>query len=358
MTWLFWDGLLRGVALALLVLLGILFAPHARNNRTARLGCLVTLGGICYLFLMAIPPSDVHVWWRVPFHLMSLITPGLFWLFALSWFDDEFDLRPYHVVIVFSVAVIGLVHVTQFWRHAPYQWVSGIIWRGSGLLLVGHGIWTAINGRTDDLIESRRKVRLRVAVAVGISILLIVFSELAVTGWPPPPLWKLGNSLILCVLASGLLLSLVQLRDRDLFYPVRIVTAPDAEDVDDAPAPPVDTALLQRLADLMQRERLYRQDGLSIGAVAARLDVPEYRLRRAINQGLGARNFNAYLNSFRLAEAKAALADPAQREVPVLTIALDAGFGSLAPFNRAFKLETAMTPTDYREKYLGKSAAA
>jgi AraC-like DNA-binding protein len=82
--------------------------------------------------------------------------------------------------------------------------------------------------------------------------------------------------------------------------------------------------------------------------------VPEYRLRRAINRGLGARNFNAYLNSFRIAEAKAALADPAQRDVPVLTIALDAGFGSLAPFNRAFRAETGCTPTEYRAKFASR----
>ncbi len=349
---------MRGMALALLAVLAILFAPHARKSRTALLGTLVTAGGICYLFLMAIPPNHVQVWWRIPFHLMSLITPGLFWLFALSWFDDEFELRPWHILTVLCVAVIGLLHVALFFQHEPHGLATGLIWRGSGLLLVGHGIWTAIRGRTDDLIESRRKVRLRVAVAVGIAILLIVFSELAVTAWPPPPLWKLGNSLILCVLAAGLLLSLVQLRDRDLLYPATTAPAPEEEEQPSASPLPVDVALLQRLTDLMQGERLYRQEGLAIGTVAAKLAVPEYRLRRAINQGLGARNFNAYLNGFRLEEAMAALADSSQREVPVLTIALDAGFGSLAPFNRAFKQETAMTPTEYREKYLGKSATA
>ena len=45
---------------------------------------------------------------------------------------------------------------------------------------------------------------------------------------------------------------------------------------------------------------------------------------------------------------KAALADPAQREVPIITIALDAGFGSLGPFNRAFKDATGQTPTEWR----------
>ena len=40
--------------------------------------------------------------------------------------------------------------------------------------------------------------------------------------------------------------------------------------------------------------------------------------------------------------------------MPVLTIALDAGFSSLGPFNRAFKAETGATPSEYRRLNLGK----
>ena len=98
----------------------------------------------------------------------------------------------------------------------------------------------------------------------------------------------------------------------------------------------------------MTVDRVYRQDGLTIGALAQRLGLPEYRLRRLINQALGYRNFNSFLNDYRLREAKAALADPDQAAVPVLTIALDAGFASLGPFNRAFKADTGLTPSEYR----------
>jgi AraC-like DNA-binding protein len=98
----------------------------------------------------------------------------------------------------------------------------------------------------------------------------------------------------------------------------------------------------------MAAERIYRRENLTIGTLATRLGVPEYRLRRLINQKLGYRNFNVFLNNHRIEEAKAALADPAQVEVPVITIAMDAGFQSLGPFNRAFKAMTGVTPTEYR----------
>lgn len=108
----------------------------------------------------------------------------------------------------------------------------------------------------------------------------------------------------------------------------------------------------------MTVERIYRQEGLSIGGLAARLDLPEYRLRQVINEGLGYRNFNAFLNRYRIDDAKAALSDPSQRDVQVLTIAMDAGFQSIGPFNRAFKADTGMTPTEFRRHALTRSQAA
>ncbi|WP_409334221.1 helix-turn-helix domain-containing protein [Bradyrhizobium manausense] len=104
----------------------------------------------------------------------------------------------------------------------------------------------------------------------------------------------------------------------------------------------------------MSVERTYRQEGLAIGALAARLGVPEHRLRQAINEGLGYRNFNAFLNHYRIADARLALADAEQREVPILTIAMDAGFQSIGPFNRAFKAETGLTPTEFRREALSR----
>jgi AraC-like DNA-binding protein len=113
--------------------------------------------------------------------------------------------------------------------------------------------------------------------------------------------------------------------------------------------------LLRRLDHLMSVERIYRQEGLTIAALAARLDLPEHRLRQAINEGLGHRNFNAFLNRYRIDEAKAALSDASQRDVPVLTIAMDAGFQSIGPFNRAFKADTGLTPTEFRRDALTRS---
>ena len=62
-------------------------------------------------------------------------------------------------------------------------------------------------------------------------------------------------------------------------------------------------------------------------------------------------------DSYRIPEAQQVLADPEQVRKPVLTIALDLGYGSLGPFNRAFKATTGQTPTEFRQRAVAESTA-
>ena len=102
----------------------------------------------------------------------------------------------------------------------------------------------------------------------------------------------------------------------------------------------------------MEREKAWRDEELSFARLAAQLGLQEYKLRRLINRGLGHRNFTAFLNRYRIKEVCDALDDPSQAAVPISTIALDAGFGSLGPFNRAFREANGMTPSEYRSRGL------
>jgi AraC-like DNA-binding protein len=80
-------------------------------------------------------------------------------------------------------------------------------------------------------------------------------------------------------------------------------------------------------------------------------------LRAADTQGSILLPATGDASGHRIEDAKAALADPEQREVPVLTFAMDAGFQSLGPFNRAFKAATDLTPTEFRRLATAKSAS-
>jgi len=98
---------------------------------------------------------------------------------------------------------------------------------------------------------------------------------------------------------------------------------------------------------------VYLEEGLNVATLAGKVGVPEHQLRRLINQEMGFRNFSAFLNARRIEDAKAQLIDPAMARKQVLQIALDLGYGSIAPFNRAFKSATDQTPTEFRKEKLG-----
>jgi AraC-like DNA-binding protein len=152
------------------------------------------------------------------------------------------------------------------------------------------------------------------------------------------------------VLAFAFSVALLSLAPRNLLQPLALAKE-SRRKADRPPAIPDDpreAALLEKLRRELETNRAYRDETLGIAGLASRLGVPEYRLRRLINQQLGHRNFAAFLNGYRIDEAMAALADPGQASVPILTIALDAGFSSIGPFNRAFKARTGQTPSEYR----------
>ena len=107
--------------------------------------------------------------------------------------------------------------------------------------------------------------------------------------------------------------------------------------------------LYQRLMDEMEGNKAYLEPGLSISVLAARIGASDTLLRQLINSRLGHRNFSTFVNGYRIDAIKTALRNPAKAHLPILTIALETGFNSLPPFNRAFKRSVGMTPNAYRK---------
>ena len=118
---------------------------------------------------------------------------------------------------------------------------------------------------------------------------------------------------------------------------------------------PLDTALLTELERLMKVERLYRQEGLTIGALAAKLGLTERQLRRTINVAWDSGTSTSISIAIGWPMPSRHWPIRSQAEVQILTIALDFGFQSLGPFNRAFKTDTGMTPTEFRRSKVGSN---
>jgi AraC-like DNA-binding protein len=344
------DLALRGGAAVLLLLLaGLLMRDHGRVW-AARLGALFALGAAA--FAVWTSPGLPHRADVTPLLALSAGNNVVFWLFARALFDDDFRPRPWHAAIWAGVVALALTCalVLQPGRSAlagPVDATLAVLALGFGLLAVVQtcASWSA------DLVERRRRLRVLVVGASAGYIVLNAASNLLGLGHAPAQVASLAAAAGLATIAAGVAWSFLGVAGGGSLFPApdvaRAALSADLQGLDQA-----DRGLVAALERAMSFERAYREEGLTIGRLAHRHGVPEYRLRRLINQGLGHRNFNAFLNHYRIADAQAGLGDPAQAAVPILTIALDAGFNSLGPFNRAFKAETGMTPTAYRRRAL------
>lgn len=340
------DIMIRGGAIALLALFAWLFIRDHWTALPARIGVAMLVSIMCHV-LATMPgdlPFGIVLNWLLLFG--AAIVPGLFWLFARTWFNDESRIGWLSWAIVLILPAALATALTYYGKATPSVMVIAIPTRILSFILAIAGLWAAWRGRADDLIEARRRLRLQLIWAVGGFVIFTNFAEVLVNTNRAPDILRSVIEVGILALTATLCGAMFGFRQPDLFAGNPRAAAP--EKADDAWMP----ALAMRLAAHMEQERAYRDDGLTIAKLAAVLGEQEYRLRRLINGHLGHRNFAAFLSGYRLGEVKAALSDEAQAEVPILTIALDAGFGSLGPFNRAFRDAQGCTPSEYRRRAL------
>ena len=354
---------LRGAASGLFLMMVLVLLRLRLINRHIILFMALTGGAAAYAVATA-PFVPQSLWrWTVP--IMSA-QPVILWLWVQTTFDDDFTLKRWHGALWLTVVSIGF-SVSFAWTSWPTLERSGAKTLSViALVLALSAAVKMVETWRADLVARRRRLRIAVLVMTLLFIALDAGSNLIsvpITERGAPG--SFAVALILFVVATLVGWSFFGVPATPPMMPA---TAPIASgksrgearvpnrDSDDRDS--IAPILLHRLDNLMTVERIYRQEGLSIGGLAVRLDLPEYRLRQLINEGLGYRNFNAFLNHYRIDEAKTALSDPSQRDVQVLTIAMDAGFQSIGPFNRAFKADTGMTPTEFRRHALARSQAA
>ncbi|ABI65579.1 transcriptional regulator, AraC family [Maricaulis maris MCS10] len=106
----------------------------------------------------------------------------------------------------------------------------------------------------------------------------------------------------------------------------------------------------------VEADALYLDPDLKVASLARHLREPDYRISRAITAGLGERNFNRFINRYRINHAKDLLRANPQGTGSILDVALDSGFASIGPFNRAFKESVGMTPREYRNGRIRQAA--
>jgi len=348
------DFGLRGAAIGLALMVCALLLRDWPFRTLTILRVAMGAAGIAYAISTAPFFPLGSFGWNAPLVMLFTGSPVIFWLWALAVFKDGFVLRPYHVAVWAFVAGLGLFAYCG-WTTSPTLTVIG--GRMFALVSIGCALLAAVQtlpGWRADLVAGRRRPLVALLFATTAFVVVNAASGLAAIPWRSVSVsFALGLG-VLAVL--GVWTSFPQFMGQPVLAGVAGGARKKA--ASRVALSPPNQVWLKQLEHLMTVERVYRQESLSIGLLAVKLEIPEHRLRTLINEGLGHRNFNAFVNRYRIDEAKAALADPEQMDVPVLTIALDAGFASITPFNRAFKADAGLTPTEFRQMALASRQPA
>ncbi len=333
------------VLLSALLLFGGLFQGLSR-----RLFALVLLGVAGYLVA---PLVDSHpVGWVLAVALSTMV-PGMFWLFCASVFDDHYSFPAWQPALVaLSVILPLLFEGLGLPQGGAGDWLLRGLPQFLEFVFLALALWAIFRHWREDLVAGRRRLRFWFCASAGVFIFVLILSRevlfedaswLQETQYLATALVLLGTNALLLRYPAGFF---------DPIHRPEPLMAPDAESKDPE-TPPGAAQQLAHIRRLVVTEGIHREHGMTIGKLAAAADIPEYRLRSLINGGLGYRNFNDFLNRFRIDEASERLADPGEVRTPVLTIALDVGFRSISSFNKSFKDTHGVTPTAYRKAHAG-----
>jgi len=338
------DAVFRYGAVTGLVMFATVLLRDHLGAWPGRLGVATALCTAAYLFCSSTDQS----WVEIVLRPACVANGVLVWLFGLSLFEDRFRPERWHWGMLVFILVRGHWNIVAEPLGGPLlpSYMDGV----HQVILIGMGVhlgWVAWRGRADDLVETRRRFRLIFIAFLTLMMLVVGTYELILRAESPPVALQALQAFAIWLVVMFLFVRTTTLSTDAIFFPAE-QSVPRSE----TSAPSAAAQIAKRdLATLetwvANRDGLYTS-ALTIGGLGDQLKMPEHRVRRLINRELGFRNFNDFLNQYRIAEAKVRLRDTELARLPILTIAMDLGYGSIGPFNRAFKEREGMTPSTYR----------
>jgi AraC-like DNA-binding protein len=346
------DTVLRGIAIGGFLSTLLVMIANGKATPVMWVGAAFYIATIAHVLdhVVGIRPmgsSGMDILWIA----QNIATP-LLWAFMLGVFDDT---KGRFWPRLIPVGVLGVLNWLNFSESPASGEIYWITYHFVCMLMMGHLTYIMVRGIKGDLIEARRQLRLPLLMFASVYIGFIAWADLVSRAccWRSIE-WSLVQSTMLAIMGLGCTLGF--LRAGPIFWGSRANPTGDNETlVQPQQVEGVEKALVQRVQRALDEDKIWKREGLSIGTFAHELSIPEYRLRRLINERLGYKNFADFINSHRIAAAKTILSDPSQATLTISQLAFDLGFGSLGPFNRAFKASTDLSPTDWRARHMADS---
>jgi AraC-like DNA-binding protein len=332
---------LYSFAVAQMLFCALVLGVRANKSQLVLLYLALLLCSSCYLlkYIFSVESQSVMRWL---IFLCGNSVLGIFWLVSLCLFGDHIKITPWHYAVATTPLLLPSLQVLQNAVLAVPLHTDGLI-KDLGMLMelafICHALLVTLKYWRDDLIQHRRNLRALLVGFNGVYLFLVIVLEQVfnISG-----VWLMQiESLVLASLTVWVNFYLMQIREMSLFPSNKTITKPLKTKKPSTEVASILKAMVEKSA--------YKQEGLTITQLAKSLNMYEYKLRNVINKELGYRNFNDFLNYYRIQDVTEKLTDPAFESIAILNLALDSGFRSLSSFNKAFKETHKLTPTEFRK---------
>lgn len=333
------NEILQIATAALVAFTSLALMANFKQGKHLWAGIGFTLSVFCYLTIESAAIQESFA--RVIFMTGSICVPVFFWLMSKSIFEDNFQFKPFYLLWFLLETVPHFHHYLNCEVDLPKTIITSlnIVNQIVSLGFVIAALYVAIKTRPTDLVEKRLKFRNAFITITAMLIGVTLIVEVTPLIEDAKDLLQVMQRSAIMVLTGYFMLSNFVFQPGFFF---REIPKPK-------PTTQTDPLLEEQLMTLLNEKKIYRNEGLTIKELAEIMSVQEHRLRRLINGQLDFKNFNDFLNQYRVAEACEILTDPSQNQKTILEIAYALGYQSIGPFNKAFKDLKNTTPTSFRK---------
>ncbi|MFV0537509.1 MAG: helix-turn-helix domain-containing protein [Dysgonomonas sp.] len=115
-----------------------------------------------------------------------------------------------------------------------------------------------------------------------------------------------------------------------------------------------DLAVMSRIFSVVVGQKLYTSPGFNLEILSEHLGINRKYLSKAINSATG-KNFNTYINEYRVKEAIHLLSDPGNKFLSVDDVGIRVGFSNRSSFYESFRKMTGISPSQFKKTGINMS---
>lgn len=263
------EFLLRGIAIGALSASGVAFFRTSVNPSMRIAGALFFLSTIAYVVNSSPILRPMLGLYDAPLTLLSVGGAGYFWLFVITLFQD----RPIAPPVLLPIALLTAVGLVGIFTEPPVRNIVWIVHNLIELALALHVLYVIYDSWRGDLVEARRRLRGPFLGLVTVYVMTMsgieIGESMGIAAW-----WYslAGGGVMALFCLAGCFVFLET--NAAIFGKAAPVTAQDSPRID-----PADRLTLEKLAEIMDKGAAWKDENLTIGALAGKVGVPEHRLR-------------------------------------------------------------------------------